>query len=792
MDKDRNLLTGVLALQAGLIDDKQFVEACRSWAEKPGTALVDVLTEWGWLNKAGRARLELLLAEFVPPARANAATVGLEQPSSAATPHSATRAVLTPGHDQRTPLSSVSAEERYELGDLHATGGMGRVWRARDMLLDREVALKDLRPEVAFNGIVRSRFLREARITGQLEHPGIVPVYELAQRAVGAEPFYTMRFVKGRTLTEAAEAFHIGRQEGEPDMIAFASLLGAFVTVCNTIAYAHSRGVIHRDLKGNNVLLGDYGEVIVLDWGLAKRLGTGEAREETLDLPLPEAPDQTSQGEVMGTPAFMAPEQAAGEIDRIDQRSDIYGLGAVLFEILTGQPPFSGSDTLDVIGQVLRKTPYPPRTHWADVPAALEAACLRALAKEPRDRYQSAADLGQEVMKWQEVQRRAAEDALRRQTEVLQSILNSMSEAVLVADQEGKLLHFNPAAERLLGVRSSDTTIEETRQRYGLFRPDKKTPVAPEETPLLKAARGELTDDAELFVASPARPEGYWVSANARPLKDEKGALRGGVVVVRDISERKRIEEELRSSRERFELAVRGSQDGLWDWDLLTNVVYFSPRWKDIIGYADHEIAHRIEEWEIRLHPDEHDTVLAANQDHIKGRTPYYEHEYRLRHKDGTYRWILARGVALTDEHGKAYRMAGSHVDVTERKEAEEQARQVLECHQAVMAALPVAVVVLDAGGGVCEVNAAARQLLGAAAETGPFSLPKACRAEGTPLPQEELPPLVALRTGQACPATMLGLKEADGIRWLRASAAPILHERKPTGAVGVFVPVTS
>jgi PAS domain S-box-containing protein len=806
MDTDRNLLLGVRALQDGLIDASQFVEACTLWSARPGACLADLLMERGWIDGRQRALLEMLLQGEQPRHDSSVTldvvvsadgTFAQQPPKKSAKPR--TQALLTP------PLIKSQAEaaerltqpqERYTLDMLHATGGMGRVWLARDTWLDRAVALKDLRPEVADNGTVRARFLREARITSQLEHPGIVPVYELAKRPTGNEPFYTMRFVKGRTLTEAAEAFHNKRREGQLDMLDFASLLGAFVTVCNTIAYAHSRGVIHRDLKGNNVLLGDFGEVIVLDWGLAKQLDYAENELTGLsDLALPLGIDQTMQGEVMGTPAFMAPEQAAGQVDRLDRRTDIYGLGAVLYEILTGEPPFSGVDTMEVLGQVLRTAPLAPHHHWEEVPPALEAACLKALSKEPAQRFQAAAELSQEVMSWQEVQRRQAEDALRRQTEVLQSILNSMSEAVLVADVQGKLLHFNPAAERLLGVQTADATLDQARQHYSLFRADKVTRYPPEELPLVRAIRGEVTDDAELFIAGPARPDGFWASANARPLKDEHGALRGGVLVIRDISERKRVEEELRRSRERFALAVQGSQDGLWDWDLDTNVVYFSPRWKSIIGYEDHEIAHRIEEWDQRLHPDERDTVLAANLAHIEGRTPFYEHEYRLRHKNGSYRWILARGVALRDANGKAYRMAGSHVDVTERKEAEKALREAQECYRAVMAALPVGILVLDAVGNLRAYNASAERLLGSALQqSGPLALPDTLRPDASPLPPEELPPYVALRTGRACAAMVVGLQPATGaIRWISMRAQPLLRDGNgtPVGAVAVLEDVT-
>ena len=395
---------------------------------------------------------------------------------------------------------------------------------------------------------IAARFIREAQLTGQLEHPGVVPVYELDRGAGANQPFYAMKFVRGRTLSSAVDAYHSKRAQGGADSLEFVALLTAFAAVCNTIAYAHSRGVLHRDLKGDNVILGDFGEVIVLDWGLAKLLGQPEAKETDLSstpTDYTQDPGLTVQGEIVGTPAYMAPEQADGRLDHIDHRTDIYGLGAIFYEILTGRPPFTGSNTLEVLRKVIRGNPPPPRELWPEVPRGLEEICLKAISRDPNERYASAADLAHEVQRWQELQRRQAEEELRR-------------------------------------------------------------------------------------------------------------------------------------SQERFELAVRGSQDGLWDWDLRTGDVYFSPRWKSMLGYEDHEIAHRIEEWQQRLHPDESERVMAANLAHAQGDTPYYEYEYRLRHKDGSYRWILARGVALRDSSGKAYRMAGSHVDITERKRSEEERERLI------------------------------------------------------------------------------------------------------------------
>jgi serine/threonine protein kinase len=264
--------------------------------------------------------------------------------------------------------------------------------------LEREVALKELRPEQASNPVVWSRFLEEAKITGQLEHPNIVPVHELVRSGESRQPFYTMRFVKGRTLSEAVRDYHHRRAEGQSDILEFRSLLGAFLGVCNAIAYAHSRGVIHRDLKPQNVVLGDYGEVIVLDWGLAKLV---DRAEETLTPAVAVAREadrgETVQGQVLGTPAYMSPEQAEGRWDRVDRRTDIYGLGAILYEILAGQTPFDGAGTADVLRKVASEPPVPLRSVYPKVPLALEAICLKALAKRPEARYGSARELADEV-----------------------------------------------------------------------------------------------------------------------------------------------------------------------------------------------------------------------------------------------------------------------------------------------------------------------------------------------------------------------------------------------------------
>jgi serine/threonine-protein kinase len=314
-----------------------------------------------------------------------------------------------PTHRRVKPLLTEEerTRERYTLTRLHAKGGIGQVWVARDTTLGREVALKELRPEGSGNPIAWARFLEEARITGQLEHPGIVPVYELKGQAQDQQPFYTMRFIRGRTLSAAAHEFHEKRAEGKAGPLERAVLLNAFVSVCHAVAYAHSRGVIHRDLKGQNVVLGDFGEVMVLDWGLAKLVNApaasgAQAAEAPTVEPSPDwlQHDATVQGRVLGTPAYMAPEQAEGRIDAIDQRTDVYGLGAILYEVLSDQRPFLGTDTHDLLRRVREEEPEPLHRIDPSVPRALEAICRRAMAKRQEDRYQSAADLGRDVQRW--------------------------------------------------------------------------------------------------------------------------------------------------------------------------------------------------------------------------------------------------------------------------------------------------------------------------------------------------------------------------------------------------------
>jgi PAS domain S-box-containing protein len=449
---------------------------------------------------------------------------------------------------------------------------------------------------------------------------------------------------------------------------------------------------------------------------------------------------------------------------------------------------------------------------------------------------------------------------LRDKTGILESVLAGMADAVVVADTAGRFLLFNPEAERLLRLGPAEVPPDLWSVHYGCYLADEVTPYPPGDLPLARAIRGEEVNGATLFVRHEGLPDGLWLSINGRPLRDEAGALRGGVIVMRDVTaqvsanrrrdalhavtrvlaesatlaeaaprilralgecggwdvgvlwqrdragdalrcvdvwhrtgaafdefeaacrrvvltpgvglpgrvwvgrhpiwvgdiarddncprgaeaircqlhggfgfpilytsgdvggiievfsrrmsrpcddllamfaalgsqvgqflERKLAEDELREARERFETAVRGSGDGLWDWDVRSNRVYFSPRWKEMLGHEDHEISYDFREWESRIHPEDRDRALAYVREYSNDPTAgAYVLEHRLRHKDGTYRWILARGAALRDASGKPYRMAGSHTDITFRKEMEQRLRDEEALYHSLVETLPL------------------------------------------------------------------------------------------------------
>jgi serine/threonine-protein kinase len=305
-------------------------------------------------------------------------------------------------------------KERFGMIREHAKGGLGVVYVARDNDLDRNVAIKEIKSSLAKIEDAKNRFEFEARITGGLEHPCIVPVYAYGVHREG-QPYYAMRFISGEPLKETIKRFHGDTENvGPAQSLAaelpslgsrfyssdFRNLLTRLIDTCNGIAFAHSRGVLHRDIKPSNIMLGKYGETLVVDWGLAKYIG----REEDISLtsPIPadtsgSSPIATLDGTTIGTPPFMSPEQAAGNLQELAIASDIYSLGSVLYVIITGKLPYSGKSIKDVIEKVKVGDFQPPSAVVQQLPKSLEAICLKAMAFEQDQRYSSALKLADDL-----------------------------------------------------------------------------------------------------------------------------------------------------------------------------------------------------------------------------------------------------------------------------------------------------------------------------------------------------------------------------------------------------------
>jgi serine/threonine-protein kinase len=281
-------------------------------------------------------------------------------------------------------------------------GGLGEVFVALDGELNREVALKEVQARHLDSADGVARFLREAEVTGRLEHPGVVPVYGLGVYPDG-RPYYAMRLIRGDTLRQAIGRFHRDARSSPGERrVAFRGLLQRFVEVCNAVAYAHSKGVIHRDLKPDNVMLGPYGETLVIDWGLAGAFAQGPAETDApASAPSPAgAAGGTQTGHVLGTPAYMSPEQARGDKAAVGPRSDVYGLGAILYELLTGRAPHQGADGMAMLTAAASGDFPPPRQIKRDAPPALDAVCRKAMALPSGDRYGAAKELAAEVERW--------------------------------------------------------------------------------------------------------------------------------------------------------------------------------------------------------------------------------------------------------------------------------------------------------------------------------------------------------------------------------------------------------
>jgi eukaryotic-like serine/threonine-protein kinase len=299
----------------------------------------------------------------------------------------------SPGQVDPSPASfGGPPAERYEERKQLGAGGMGEVMLCKDGWIGREVAKKVARRQSGSRPGAEQRFLREVRIQGQLEHPSIVPVYDLGRDAEGAT-YFTMKRIKGMTLEEIVAAL----RSGDPairSLYTRRKLLTAMSQICLAVAFAHSRGVVHRDLKPANVMLGDFGEVYVLDWGVAKVLGSPEDAAG-VDPIEPAGGGRTEAGALLGTPGYMSPEQIRGEVDRVSPQSDVYALGAILFELLALEPLHRAPTLEALFATTLAGVDARPsrRSPDRDVPPELDEMCRRATALEPADRFANAREM---------------------------------------------------------------------------------------------------------------------------------------------------------------------------------------------------------------------------------------------------------------------------------------------------------------------------------------------------------------------------------------------------------------
>ncbi|ADG69269.1 Serine/threonine protein kinase-related protein [Planctopirus limnophila DSM 3776] len=418
---DWNLLFGIIAVQMNFVTRDHFLSAMKASSANDARPLGEILVATGAMTVEHHKMLEALINALLQQ-HENDLHKCLDALSSISSIREDLDQLQDPEltvrlqrHLSLEPASSLSVHKESETSDSsklrfkiirpHAKGGLGEVSVALDQELNREVALKEIQKKYLGDPASRERFLQEAEITGGLQHPGIVPVYGLGTFPDGS-PFYAMRFIRGHSLKDAIDSHHKANQQRQTipseKRLELRELLGRFIDVCQAIQYAHSRGVLHRDLKPGNIMLGKYGETLVVDWGLAKVLGHQEIQsEESLLVPSSSisSSGKTRPGSALGTPAYMSPEQAAGKLDELGPETDVYSLGATLYHLLTGQSPFDGK-IHEVIDKVQKGELVHPRDIASSVPPALAAICLKAMAHNPQQRYSSPQQIADDIERW--------------------------------------------------------------------------------------------------------------------------------------------------------------------------------------------------------------------------------------------------------------------------------------------------------------------------------------------------------------------------------------------------------
>ena len=430
----QQMLRIMLAQRVAMIDDQQaaqLIEACQT-DTPPDDALTlagqplldarrtDLLKQLVSVYQETHPQLERTTAQIPTSSEGLADPTSIEGAIQNVLASTSTFAEQATSDVRSESSSRVADDNRFVVKRELARGGLGTIFVAEDRQIPRDVALKEIPEKYAGNVDFTRRFMLEAEVTGALEHPGIVPIYALGSNETG-RPYYAMRWIRGQSYRESIDRFYSRFSEEGGDAssqrLAFRKLLSQFISVCYAIHYAHERGVLHRDIKPDNIMLGPNNETVVVDWGIAKIMDEAEPTPEqsntepsqdndsdqqtgvmeTLRIRHHDSRAKTTVGVTVGTPAFMSPEQALGWNDTLTPASDVYSLGATLYYLLTGQASYTGRDAMEAV-VVARTGEFPkPREIRSEVPRPLEAICLKAMSGSIQDRYSTPVELAEEV-----------------------------------------------------------------------------------------------------------------------------------------------------------------------------------------------------------------------------------------------------------------------------------------------------------------------------------------------------------------------------------------------------------
>lgn len=588
---------------------------------------------------------------------------------------------------------------RYIIKEEIGRGGVGVVYKAWDIELHREIAVKLIFPAQFAKPLCLRRFLEEARIASRLHHPGIVSVHDMGVSPDG-RPFFVMSLVRGKTFDQM-----VGRRDGSSTDLA--QLLVVFLQICQAVAYAHSEGVIHRDLKPANIMVGSFGVVKVMDWGLAKELGeqrdwkvfaaakVKQLRDATAKFD-PDSVD-TQFGTAFGTPAYLPPEQARGEIDNVDKRADVFGLGAILCEILTGRPPYTGADGHEVYCKALAADLSDAILRVNSCPIALDLASLTRWCLSP-----DAADRPEDASVVVEVMNAYLHGAQRRAEQALLQFFDLSMDLFCIASTDGYFLRVNENFPRTLGYTTSELL---SRPFLDFVHPEDRRRTENETN---RIANGALSIQ---FTNRYRHADGHylWLEWNAQPVHEERAIY----AVARDVTKRIANEEAHRRAeqlREHLAAVVDSADVAIISISLSAVIQSWNNGAERLFGYQAKEVIGR--SIDILSPPDRIEETAEVLSRLI--RSNQVEHYETIRRRaNGTLVPISATISPVKDEAGNVIGASKIARDISDRK-APEHARLKSEARlRAVVDHAVDGIVTIDSKGIIESVNHAAAQMFG-------------------------------------------------------------------------------